>query len=66
MTYIDFIKTWVSLLNEHQKDIDKTTDELLEAHFQEYGRTNKFDTIKVIELIKLAYCIGFKNALNKE
>lgn len=66
MKYLDIVKIWLSLLSEHQKEIDNDTDNLLEAYFEEHGQTNEFDAIEVSKLLKLAYCIGFKNALNKK
>lgn len=60
MTYLDIVKNWLSLLTEHKDDIDKTTDDFINAYIKEYGETNEFDLIEVHKLIKLSYCLGLK------
>ena len=39
MTYLDIVKNWLSL-TEHKDDIDKTTDDFINAYINEYGETN--------------------------
>lgn len=36
MTYLDIVKNWLSLLTEHKDDIDKTTDDFINAYIKEY------------------------------
>lgn len=60
MNYIDIVQNWLSLLSEHQKDIDNATDNLLQAYFEKYGQVNEFDAIEVSKLLKLAYGLGLK------
>ena len=64
MTYLDIVKNWLSLLPEHKDDIDKTTDDFINAYITEFGETNEFDLIEVYKIIKLSYCLGFKKNLN--
>ena len=40
MTYLDIVKNWLSLLSEHKDDIDKTTDDFINAYINEFGETN--------------------------
>lgn len=63
MTYLDIVKNWLSLLTEHKDDIDKTTDDFINAYIKEYGETNEFDLIEVHKLIKLSYCLGLKKGI---
>ena len=53
MTYLDIVKNWLSLLTEHKDDIDKTTDDFINAYIKEYGETNEFDLIEVHKLREL-------------
>ena len=64
MTYLDIVKNWLSLLPEYKDDIDKTTDDFINAYIDEFGETNEFDLIEVHKLIKLSYCLGLKKNLN--
>lgn len=63
MTYLDIVKNWLSLLTEHKDDIDKTTDDFINAYIKEYGETNEFDLIEAHKLIKLSYCLGLKKRI---
>ena len=65
MKYKDIVQIGLSLLSEHQKDIDNDTDNLLEAYFEKQGQTNEFDAIEVSKLLKLAYALGLKQGKNK-
>ena len=52
----EFIKN----LNSEYRNIDKTTDDFINAYINEFGETNEFDLIEVHKLIKLSYCLGLK------
>ena len=59
---ISEIRDSMALINKD--DIDKTTDDFINAYIDEFGETNKFDLIEVHKLIKLSYCLGLKKNLN--
>lgn len=63
MTYLDIVKNWLSLLPENKDDIDKTTNDFINAYIDEFGEINEFDLIEVHKLIKLSYCLGLKKCL---